>query len=183
MTSDEPGARPALSRGGAAPGLAPRAQAVVDQRFDASSLSSLRAAARDCAARAGMPADRSTDFIIVLHELAANAVRHGAGAGQLRIWQQPGRLYCRVDDGGTGEAGTAGTAGQNLAERWPREPGHGLWLAGQVADQLTLHSDQAGTQAAVIFRLPRAGSRRDPLRDCRARPGAGGSGETKRGGS
>jgi hypothetical protein len=38
--------------------------------------------------------------------------------------------------------------------RWPREPGHGLWLARQVADQMTLRSDSRGTIAAITFVMP-----------------------------
>jgi hypothetical protein len=33
------------------------------------------------------------------------------------------------------------------------EPGHGLWLIRQVADQASLYSDPSGTVAALSFRL------------------------------
>ena len=113
-----------------------------------------------------MPVDRATDVVIALHELAANAVRHGAGSGRLRVWDRVGALYCRVDDVGlataVGSPGTAygdigaeeaGSVGQNLADRWPYEPGHGLWLARQVADQMSLRSDSSGTRVVVTFSL------------------------------
>ena len=158
MTSDEPPTQPGWPQDAAA------ARYVLDQCFDASSLSALRTAAQACATQAGMPAERATDIVIALHELAANAVRHGAGSGRLRIWDHIGALYCRVDDDGPavtlskghGDAGTdgAGSAGQNLADRWPREPGHGLWLARQVADQMTLRSDSRGTIAVITFAMP-----------------------------
>lgn len=32
--------------------------------------------------------------------------------------------------------------------------GHGLWLARQVADQMTLRSDSRGTIAAITFVMP-----------------------------
>ena len=147
MTSDEP-----PPQSGWRPGDEAAATSVLDQRFDANSLSALRTAAQACAAQAGMPAERATDVVIALHELAANAVRHGAGSGRLRIWDQVGALYCRVDDDGA--AGADGVAGQNLADGWPRERGHGLWLARQVADQLTLRSDSRGTSAVIIFSRP-----------------------------
>ena len=122
----------------------------------------MRAAAHACAAHAGIPAERATDIVIALHELAANAIRHGAGSGRLRIWDRVGALYCRVDDGGPAATrpaaahggGADGNAGENLADRWPREPGHGLWLARQVADQLTLRSDSRGTMAVITFTTP-----------------------------
>ena len=152
MTSDEPPVQQGWPQDEAA------APAVLDQCFDAGSLSALRASTQACAAQAGMPAERATDVVIALHELAANAVRHGAGSGRLRIWDHVGALYCRVDDDGSaaGPPGPigAGSASQNLADRWPREPGHGLWLARQVADQLTLRSDSRGTSAVITFSLP-----------------------------
>ena len=114
-----------------------------------------------------MPADRAADIMIALHELAANAVRHGAGSGRLRIWDHVGALYCRVDDDGpaaavaapggdhgNGARGTPGSAEQNLAEHWPYQAGHGLWLARQVADQIRLCSDSSGTRAVIAFGLP-----------------------------
>jgi anti-sigma regulatory factor (Ser/Thr protein kinase) len=137
---------------------------VLDQRFDATSLSELRALAHACVAKAGMSADRATDIVIALHELAANAVRHGAGWGRLRIWDHVSALYCRVDDDGPAAAvgaaskdrGTSATGArrQNVADRWPCEPGHGLWLVRQVADRMTLRSDARGTRAVITFRLP-----------------------------
>ena len=158
MTSDEPPTQPGWPQDAAA------APYVLDQCFDASSLSALRTAAQACATQAGMPGERATNIVIALHELAANAVRHGAGSGRLRIWDHIGALYCRVDDDGPaatlsmghGDAGAdgAGSAGQNLADRWPREPGHGLWLARQVADQMTLRSDSRGTIAVITFAMP-----------------------------
>ena len=152
MTSDEPPAQR-----GWRPQDEAAAPAVLDQRFDAGSLSALRASTQACAAQAGMPAERATDLVIALHELAANAVRHGAGSGRLRIWDHAGALYCRVDDDGSADGPPrpigAGSASQNLADRWPREPGHGLWLARQVADQLTLHADSRGTNAVITFSL------------------------------
>jgi anti-sigma regulatory factor (Ser/Thr protein kinase) len=97
MTTNEPAEAGALS--------------ALDQWFDRTSLSALRASTHACAAQVGMPADRATDIVIVLHELAANAVRHGAGSGRLRIWEQFGALHCRVDDDGPAAASPGGRAG------------------------------------------------------------------------
>jgi anti-sigma regulatory factor (Ser/Thr protein kinase) len=179
MTSDEPAVQASPGRDGTgawadgralAAWLAQETEAVaasvLDQWFDATSLSALRTSTQACAVRAGMPADRATDIMIALHELAANAVRHGAGSGRLRIWDHVGALYCRVDDGGpaaaapaaqkrgNGAASTPGSAEQNLADHWPYQAGHGLWLARQVADQIMLRSDSGGTHAVIAFGLP-----------------------------
>jgi anti-sigma regulatory factor (Ser/Thr protein kinase) len=70
----------------------------LDLAFDADALSRLRKAVFDEAAGAGMPNHRAADVVIAVHELAANAVRHGAGGGLLTMRIQAGRLRCRVSD-------------------------------------------------------------------------------------
>ncbi len=127
----------------------------LDLLFDAGSLAALRRATQAHVTQAGMTADRSTDLVIALHELAANAVRHGAGSGRLQIWDHGGALRCHVDDDGPqAPVQRAAGADHNLAARWPCEPGHGLWLARQVADQMMLRSDHSGTRAVLVFTLP-----------------------------
>ena len=179
MTSDEPAAQASPGRDGTAAWTDGRALAawlaqeteavatsVLDQWFDVTSLAALRTSTQACVVHAGMPGERATDIVIALHELAANAVRHGAGSGRLRIWDRVGALYCRVDDGGrapaasaaedqgNGATSTAGSVEQNLADHWPYQAGHGLWLARQVADEMLLRSDSCGTRAIVAFGLP-----------------------------
>jgi anti-sigma regulatory factor (Ser/Thr protein kinase) len=153
MTSDELCGQPrrVIVAGGTAPD-GHGTPSVLDLFFDAGSLSTLQRLTRACAVQAGISRDRATDVVIALHELAANAVRHGAGSGRLRIWDHAGALHCYVDDDGRAAA-AAGSVGQNFADRWPYEPGHGLWLARQVADQMMLRSDPRGTRAVLTFSL------------------------------
>jgi anti-anti-sigma factor len=144
---------------------------VLDQPFDQDSLSMLRAAAEAYASQAGLAAGRCVDLVIAVHELAANAVRHGGGAGRLRIWKVSRVLHCQVSDDGPlhqhgnaeQEAGVAKTAAQNVAAGWPYGQGHGLWMVRQVADELSLRSGPGGTIATVTFGLPAPGSAQ-PLR-------------------
>ena len=49
--------------------------------------------------RPGSRLARAADVVLALHELAANAVRHGAGAGRLRIWPRAAAWLCQVEDG------------------------------------------------------------------------------------
>jgi anti-anti-sigma factor len=126
---------------------------ILDQVFDHDSLYALRAAVAAHASQAGLPSGRADDLVIALHELAANAVRHGAGHGRLRIWQLDHGLLCQVsDDGAAQDAGAAhpdpGAASRDAA-RWPIEPGHGLWLVRQIADGISLRSSPLGTVASV----------------------------------
>jgi anti-anti-sigma factor len=123
----------------------------LEQAFDSGTLYALRAAVQAHATEAGLPESRTDDLVIAVHELAANAVRHGAGAGRLRMWERDGALHCQVDDSGSpAAAGDAGPDG-NVAERWPFLPGHGLWLVRLVADQISVFSGPAGTCATVVF--------------------------------
>lgn len=155
---------------------------VLDQAFDPDSLHALRAALQAHAQRIGLPEELAGDVVLALHELAANAIAHGAGHGRLRLWQLPGALRCEIsDDGRASQPGLpaqpgapahsgpqaqpgrhvstpplAGATDQaaTTAASFPVEAGHGLWLARQVAAQLDLWSDEHGTRAVITFELP-----------------------------
>jgi anti-sigma regulatory factor (Ser/Thr protein kinase) len=142
----------------------------VNLGFDSASLSAVRAAARDQACRAGFSDSRVADVVLAVHELAANAVSHGAGSGCLRIWKLADVLHCQVDDGDPpasgnpaepragrqdGEVARAGGAFRPAAtSSWPAIPGHGLWVVRQAADQMLVVAGPHGTRAAVAFKLP-----------------------------
>jgi anti-sigma regulatory factor (Ser/Thr protein kinase) len=144
--------RPRSPGGGhrvAGPGAGQRP--VLDQAFDGDSLYALRAAVAAHGARAGLTEDRVGDLILAVHELAANAVRHGAGRGRLRLWTADGVLRCEVTDDGAPHADDAAAVPDPA--RWNIEPGHGLWVVRQVADQASLHRGPSGTVVAVGFTL------------------------------
>jgi anti-sigma regulatory factor (Ser/Thr protein kinase) len=146
---------------------------VLDQAFDSGTLYALRAAVQAHAGQLGMPEAGTDDLVIAIHELAANAVRHGAGGGRLRMWERAGKLHCQVEDAGpaapdagagprTGHdngdgAPQTGPPGANVADSWPFPQGHGLWLVRLVSDQITVFSGPAGTRATVVFALPGTG--------------------------
>jgi anti-sigma regulatory factor (Ser/Thr protein kinase) len=127
----------------------PAGPAILDQAFDSATLYALRSAVQAHAFAAGMPERRVDDVVIAVHELAANAIRHGAGRGRLRMWPVPGGLCFQVDDARPG-----GPDGGDPASRWPYLPGHGLWLVRQVADQMHASSGPGGTRVTVVFALP-----------------------------
>jgi anti-sigma regulatory factor (Ser/Thr protein kinase) len=112
---------------------------ILDERFDASTLHLLRERVAACAAVAGMPESRAMDVIIAAHELAANAVRHGAGAGRLLLRAAAGMLRCQVTDAGP------------AAGSWPVQQGHGLWIVRSVADELITTSGPHGSQVTAKF--------------------------------
>jgi anti-sigma regulatory factor (Ser/Thr protein kinase) len=123
---------------------------VLDQEFDSGNLYALRAAVQAHAGQAGLSEDRSSEVVLAVHELAANAIAHGAGHGRLRLWDLAGRLSCEIADGGTPGI----TDLSETADPWPTADGHGLWLVRQVADHLDLRCGPRGTRAVVTFALP-----------------------------
>jgi anti-sigma regulatory factor (Ser/Thr protein kinase) len=112
---------------------------VLGMDFDASTLHLLRQRVRSCWAAAGMPEVRAADVILAVHELAANAVRHGPGNGRLMLGAVPGGLRFEVSDAGPGP------------RPWALRPGHGLWIVDQVADQVTVSSGPDGFRVTAVF--------------------------------
>ncbi len=136
--------------------------AILEQVFDSGSLYALRAAVAAHAAETGLPRPRVYDVVVAAHELAANAVRHGAGHGRLRLWADGQVLYCQVRDDGPAKAAGDGEAGSADAAPWPSEHGHGLWLIGQVADQASVHRGPGGTTVTVSFTIGSPGQPSGP---------------------
>ena len=134
----------------------------LDMTFDAGTLHALRAEVRVSVLRAGLPDGRAEDVVLAVHELAANSVRHGGGAGRLRVWKLAGSFQCQVDDGdllrtaepGAGPTGLSSSSGRRPVNSLPCVPGHGLWVVQQVADQVQSLSGPRGTSILTTFGLP-----------------------------
>jgi anti-anti-sigma factor len=141
----------------------PHGAPILDQAFDAGSLYALRATVAAHATQAGLAPGRADDLVIAVHELAANAVRHGAGHGRLRVWRSDQALLCEITDDGLPDPQKA-TDPQKAAPpktakapEWRSEPGHGLSLVRQVADHTSLRSGRDGTSATISFALAPSG--------------------------
>ena len=121
----------------------------VEQAFDGSNLVALRSTVAAHASEGGVADDRLDDLVLVAHELAINAVRHGGGAGVMRLWRQDGRFFCRVTDSG------AGMAGPDSAGRFRPDPhtpgGRGLWLVRQLSAHVHVRTSGRGTVVTVVF--------------------------------
>ena len=155
MTSDAPRSRELRDQADAGSSRNTfSAYTLLDQPLDGESLYQLRASVAAHAVQAGLPQRRADDLVIAAHELAANVVRHGSGRGRLRIWRHDQTLHCEVtDDGSTPDPPESSAVRAGDPSSWPVEPGHGLWLVRQLADDLSLHAGRAGPAVTVSFAI------------------------------
>jgi len=109
--------------------------------FGRSELAEVRDRVTAAAERAGMNPVAGADLVIATSELAANSVKHGGGAGTLRLWIEDGRLLVEVEDAGLIEEPLVGRLRPGIAQ----EGGRGLWLANQLCDLVQIRSGERGT--------------------------------------
>jgi len=128
------------------PPAPPEAQAVP---ILPAALTSLRAVVARRGDRAGLSPSRRDDLVLAINELATNAIRHGGGAGMLRMWETAGALVSEVSD--------AGRIDQPLAGRELPRPGqigrYGLWLVNQLCDLVEQRAAPDGNVVRVWMRL------------------------------
>ena len=99
---------------------------------------------------AGLSPRRRDEVVLAIDEVVTNAVRHGAGRGQLEVWVAGGRVWFQVTDQGPGMAQVP--APKRPA---PTEPGgRGLWIARQLTDDLHITTGPRGTSVTGAVDLP-----------------------------
>ncbi len=120
--------------------------------FTADDISDLRRAVRRCAAEAGLTEPRLDDFTIAVYELLTNAVRHGAGHGDLHLYTSDATLMCDVMDAGPGSP----TLPVSVHAPDPEAVGgRGLWLARQLTDDIHVsRASTGGTHVTATMHLP-----------------------------
>jgi anti-sigma regulatory factor (Ser/Thr protein kinase) len=109
-------------------------------------LGAIRGTSRRIAEDMGFATARVADIALVASELATNSVRHGGGAGRLRIWRSSTGLVLDAIDAGSIAAPLAGRekpAGM--------DGGYGLWIANQVADLVQIRMTQTGSIVRAHF--------------------------------
>lgn len=139
-----------------------------------------RLVAGQCAA-AGLHGSRLDDFVLAVHEIAANAIVHAGQGGRLTLRQAADGLRCTIAD--HQEAAASGRvprareesalAAGGLVSPWDtvrcdeaevldpdqgREPvgtetGRGLWLAAQLADELCITAGPESTTVSLFIRF------------------------------
>jgi anti-sigma regulatory factor (Ser/Thr protein kinase) len=120
--------------------------------FDVSRLADVRRTVAEAGERASLDEDRAQDLVVAVHEVAANSVRHGGGAGVLRTWAGGAGVTCEIRDAGVITEPLAGRLRPPDAARG----GHGMWLANQLCDLVQVRSSEAGTVVRLLVRAPAA---------------------------
>ena len=119
--------------------------------FTVDQLSQVRAAVRRMLT--GVDRDRAADVVLAVHEVAANSVMHGSGAGVLRAWDDGHQLVFEIEN----------------PRLWPSVPvtraptpdqpsGRGLWMARHLVDDIAV--EVTADRAIVRLQTMRARPRR-----------------------
>ncbi|MGX7675826.1 ATP-binding protein [Plantactinospora sp. DSM 117369] len=118
--------------------------------FDAAQVADVRRTLTERLLAAGLAGERLDDFVTAVNEAITNAVRHGGGRGELRIWRRQQQLVCEVRDHGRGFADPLPA----IPTRRPRPSatgGMGLWLAQELADSIEVHSGADGVRVRLTM--------------------------------
>jgi anti-sigma regulatory factor (Ser/Thr protein kinase) len=109
--------------------------------FTGKQIQAVRAFARGVATGYGLGAERTTDLVLSVNEIATNSIRYGGGAGVLRMWADNGSLISEVADSGVIDEPLLGRVRPKLDQ----EGGHGLWLATQLCDLIQIRTYDTGS--------------------------------------
>jgi anti-sigma regulatory factor (Ser/Thr protein kinase) len=112
---------------------------------------SLRSLRRTVAAEgeaAGLDRRRVEDLVLAVSEVASNSIRHGGGAGVLRIWREAAVVVCEISDAGRIEDPLVGRDRPTP----DLESGYGLWLANQVCDLVQIRTFEGGSVVRLHVR-------------------------------
>ncbi|GAA5199354.1 hypothetical protein GCM10023322_74820 [Rugosimonospora acidiphila] len=120
------------------------------RRLNATDLVRLRQHIADVTTRAGLDPGRAAELALAVNEVASNAIEHGDGMVSVTVRLAGTRVVVEVRDGGPGiPAGTTADRPEPDAER-----GRGLWLVGQLCDEVDVESDAGGTRVRLAMALP-----------------------------
>ncbi|HZV26203.1 MAG TPA: sensor histidine kinase [Acidothermaceae bacterium] len=117
--------------------------------FTGMQIQAVREFARGVAAGYGLAAERMTDLVLAVNEIATNSIRHGGGAGVLRMWADHGSLISEVADSGVIDEPLLGRVRPKLDQ----EGGHGVWLATQLCDLIQIRSYPTGSAVRLHMSL------------------------------
>lgn len=114
--------------------------------FDGHGLAAVRRWVSGHGHAAGLDNGQVRDLVLSVHEVAANAVLHGAGGGAIQAWTEPSELICQVSDAGLLDSRIVGYVPPAAADP---ESGRGLWLARQLSDLVEVRRVPEGTVVRI----------------------------------
>ncbi len=115
--------------------------------FQRDDLVEIRHNVERCCAGAGLTNQTLYWFVVAVNEITTNAVRHGGGRGQLRLWRANNHLYCQVVDRGPGIPPDQ----DGLVRPSPLQlGGRGLWLARQGCESVIVDAGPQGSTVTLV---------------------------------
>ena len=120
-----------------------------------------RLVAGQCAA-AGLTGSRLDNFVLAVHEIAANAIVHAGAGGRLILQRAANGLRCFVADHalqGAEDPAAPGCWVPRVRDSFERceladaDTGRGLWLAAQLTDELSITSGPESTIVSLYIRF------------------------------
>lgn len=124
---------------------------LLSRGFDREAIAEARHALAGCAAEAGLTGSRLDAFVLAVNEMMTNAVRHGGGSGQVRLWRTGAGLACEISDAGPG-APPARLNGHRLPPT-SATGGRGLWLARHLCDTMGVDTGHDGTTVYLTMAI------------------------------
>jgi anti-sigma regulatory factor (Ser/Thr protein kinase) len=144
--------------------IASRSGDLLDVVFGWADFTRLRRQVKGQCAAAGLTGSRLDDFVLAVHEIAANAIVHAGTGGRLILRRAANGLRCLIADRALGDdlatCGTSeiprpreGAGRDDLCPPAGTETGRGLWLAAQLADELSITSGPDSTIVSLYIRF------------------------------
>ena len=130
-------------------GLPPPAADAWELPFTETDLMELRSLVTGWAEREDLPCEPVEELVLAVHELATNSIRHGGGAGTMRLWRRGPTLLCEVQDTGTIADPLVG----RIQPGTDPASGRGMWIANQMCDLVQIRSNATGTHVRLHKRL------------------------------
>ncbi len=116
--------------------------------FDGDSLGAVRRLVAARAAEAGFGTDRTNDLVLAVNEIATNSIRHGGGAGTMRIWVGTRWLVCEIEDCGRIDDPLVGREEPGPDD----QSGRGIWIANHVCELVQVRTFSTGSVVRLHMR-------------------------------
>ncbi|GAB3106575.1 anti-sigma factor RsbA family regulatory protein [Streptomyces calidiresistens] len=129
--------------------------------YDEEGLGSVRAVAERWAREVGLVGERRTDLVLAIAEATTNSVRHGGGAGVLRLWVEGSRVRAETRDAGRLADPLAGS---NRPDPFSASGGRGLWMINRLCDLVQMRSLPDGLVIRMTMALEPPGVPPPPRR-------------------